>query len=218
MPSYYTETCLWSIHKQKWIEGPDLPEDLEFGQVVNINQTYALFLFPTCFQNPNLHNDLHQPCIKAYSITFHSNFRDPLILLDDCYFNHDTCPGSSIRTRVQLDAKSFVMENKVYWLVIASFRTIQNVSVRDPNKNYIFHFGLFDTYGLVKKWSEYSNFVQPGFFFLRGQLYFYQIDNKGLMELYQFDLKNLTQKSYIQSISSDFSQSYEKPLIVQTLV
>ena len=118
----------------------------------------------------------------------------------------------------QLDAKSFVMENKVYWLVIASFRTIQNVSVRDPNKNYIFHFGLFDTYGLVKKWSEYSNFVQPGSFFLRGKLYFYQIDNKGLMELYQFDLKNLTQKTYIQSISSDFSQSFEKPLIVQTLV
>ena len=38
------------------------------------------------------------------------------------------------------------------------------------------------------------------------------------MELYQFDLKNLTQKTYIQSISSDFSQSSEKPLIVQTLV
>lgn len=92
---------------------------------------------------------------------------------------------------------------------------------KDPSFfTFRFHFGVFDTFGLVKKWVEsveYSDYIRPGVFSIRGLLYFYQT-HYGFMEFYLFDFRNMSQKVFIQNISTEFSEDSIESSIVQTLV
>ena len=200
--NFYHKTCLWSLYKQTWILGPTLEEDVIYGKLVNINQTDALLLFPNIQDFPCAH------CIKAYSITFHSNFSDLKMNLDECYFDYVTCSDSS--DWVQLAAESYVTKQfEVNWLVI--------VGVYEKYGSNPFHFGHFDQFGLVKKWVEYFDFDHPGLIAIRGLLYFYPKRNE-FMELYQLDLDNLSLKT-VQNISTGFSKSTRKQsLIVKALI
>ena len=201
--NFYHKTCLWSLYKQKWILGPTLEEDVIYGKLVNINQTNALLLFPNLQDYPCAH------CIKAYSITFHSNFSNFILNLDECYFDYVTCSDSS--EWVQLAAESYVTKQlEVNWLVI--------VGVYEKYGSNPFHFGQFDQFGLVKNWVEYFDFDHPGLIAIKGLLYFYPKRNE-FMELYQLVLDNLTLKLLVQNISIGFSKSTRKQsLIVKALV
>ena len=79
---------------------------------------------------------------------------------------------------------------------------------------------MFDAFGLVKKWVEsveYSAYIRPGVFSVRGLLYFYQA-HYGFTEFYLFDFRNMSQKVFIQNVSTEFSEDSIEPSIVQTLV
>ena len=125
-PTNYHQTCLWSLRKQKWIIGPHLEDNVQYGKLIHFNQTYALLLFPNLTNYPSKH------CIKAYSISFHLNFSDPLIPLNDCYFDYESSTELDASMWIEsdhFDAKSYVMKNKVVnWLVVVG---VQNESKKN---------------------------------------------------------------------------------------
>ena len=81
------ETILWSIKKQKWINGPDLPESIanmfDFKCAISVNSTTA-FIF-----------DILSTFVNSSTYSF--NFEKKM------WYEHQS-PPDSIRIQIQIDS------------------------------------------------------------------------------------------------------------------
>ena len=174
------DSWLWSIKKQKWIQGPTLPEKIFNGKVVNVNKTFSLLLFPD-----QLHN---KACITAYAIMPFLKFRK----IEDCYFEYES--HWSDKPRIQLSAEPIIFKDcnpKILLMVV--------VNSWDPNETRVY-FDVKDISGesFGSSVLQVPNLHNAGLFQIRGILYHYQLMESNVFQVYRLDFNNLSSMIHVQ--------------------